>query len=160
MKKQFGGLKSIVVIMSLSVAALLNQSQAAKAFDESGIHAFQNDDRNQFADFWLNRDHNTITIKASNGRPWRPMWIVLHATFIGNDNTVIDKRDYHIFCPSPTPGGHGAEHWFIYPNTTRANVTNTARIQLSSNKEKPWGKPSGGWEIQIPIYPPPSIPKL
>lgn len=115
--------------------------------DTSGIHQFQNDDRNQFADLWLNSD-GKITIKVSNGRPWRPMWIVLHATFLSEEREPIAKRDYHVFCPSPRPGGHGEERWFNFPGN---GLEGTASIGLSSNKEAPWGEDRGGWYIEIPI---------
>lgn len=50
------------------------------------------------------------------------------------------------YCGSSTPGGHGNEKWFVYGNPGFNGVTD---IVISTNKEKPWGKPQGGWEIQI-----------
>jgi hypothetical protein len=115
----------------------------AYSHDTSGIHAFFNDDKNQFIDFWLNTDGN-VTIKASNGRPWRPMWVVAHATFMSG-GTVLGKADYHVYCPSPNPGGKGAETWFRFAGPGLS----PDKVVVTTNKEKPWKTPQGGWTIMI-----------
>jgi hypothetical protein len=130
-----------IVVLALTAALPL---RAHAAGDMSGIHAFFNDDRNQFVDFWL-ITNGRVTMKVSNGRPWRPMWVVVHATYLSG-NQVLGKKDYHVFCPSPTPGGHGAEKWFLYGNPGFSGVT---AVSISTNKEAPWGKPQGGWEPEI-----------
>jgi hypothetical protein len=132
---------------SLALLVLLGAlgiPEAIYAHDMSGIHAFFNDDRSQFVDFWLN-DTGNVTIKVSNGRPWRPIWVVLHATFTSGGQ-VLGKKDYHVYCESPNPGGHGQERWFTYANPGFAGVTG---ISISTNKEAAWGKPQGGWEVHI-----------
>jgi hypothetical protein len=103
------------------------------SYDTSGIHAFVQDDKNQFVDFWLNLS-GTVTIKASNGRQLNPMWVVVHATYY-MDNQVLTTKDYHVYCPPPNPGGAGREVWFVFlgPGVT------ADKIGLSTNKEKPWG---------------------
>jgi hypothetical protein len=139
-------LRKLVVVVGLILTAFgtVGLHQAYAAGDMSGIHSFFNDDRNQFVDFWLNND-GRVTIKVSNGRPWRPMWVVLHATFLSGSQ-VLGKKDYHVYCASPTPGGHGNEQWFLYGNPGFSGVTT---ISVSTNKEAPWGKPQGGWEIDL-----------
>jgi hypothetical protein len=94
--------------------------QEIHARDMSGIHAFFNDDKRQFVDLWLNG--SGVTVKVSNGRQWRPMWVVLHATFKSGDQ-VLGTRAYHVYCESPDPGGHGKERWFTYANPGFAGVT-------------------------------------
>jgi hypothetical protein len=133
--------KTVAALLLLGAAAI---PQQVRAHDMSGMHAFFNDDRNQFVDFWLN-DSGNVTIKVSNGRPWRPMWVVLHATFKTGDQ-VLGKKDYHLYCESPNPGGHGKERWFTYANPGFAGVTS---VSISTNKEAPWGRPQGGWEVYI-----------
>jgi hypothetical protein len=131
-------------MLLLAALGLLAPQRAYAAGDMSGIHAFFNDDRSQFVDFWLN-DSGRVTVKVSNGRPWRPMWVVLHATFMSGTQ-VLGKKDYHVYCASPTPGGHGNEKWFLYGNPGFSGVT---AVSISTNKEAPWGKPQGGWEVDI-----------
>ncbi|TPJ18858.1 hypothetical protein FJW04_05955 [Mesorhizobium sp. B2-7-3] len=131
---------------SIAALCLFGQLTAYAAPDTSGIHAFFNDDRNQFVDFWLNTN-GQVTVKVSNGLPWRPMWVVLHANFISGDQ-VIGRKDYHVFAPSPNPGGGGAERWFHFGNPGFAGVT---AITVSTNKEAPWGNPEPGWEPEITI---------
>jgi hypothetical protein len=99
--------------------------------DTSGIHAFFQDDANQFVDFWLNTS-GTITIKASNGRQLKPMWIVVHATYYMSGQ-VLSTKDYHVYCPSPNPGGGGREVWFVFlgPGVP------ADRVGLSTNKLGP-----------------------
>jgi hypothetical protein len=135
--------KSILAafVLVLTGAAMTPQANAA---DTSGIHAFFNDDRNQFVDVWLN-ENGHVTIKASNGRPWRPMWVVVHATFLSGGQ-VVGKKDYHVYCGSPTPGGGGNEKWFVYDSPGFAGVT---ALSVTTNKEAPWGRPQGGWEVEI-----------
>jgi hypothetical protein len=128
-------------VFCLTTSAMPMRAHAA---DTSGIHAFFNDDSSQFVDLWLN-DNGHVTIKASNGRPWRPMWVVVHATFLSGSQ-VMGKKDYHVYCGSPTPGGHGNEKWFVYGNPGFSGVT---AVSLSTNKEAPWGRPKGGWEVEI-----------
>jgi hypothetical protein len=101
------------------------------SYDTSGIHGFAQDDRNQFVDFWLNTS-GTVTIKASNGRQLHPMWIAVHATYYMN-NQVLSTKDYHVYCPSPIPGGGGREVWFVFlgPGVT------ADRVGLSTNKLGP-----------------------
>lgn len=113
--------------------------------DTSGVHAFFNDDRKQFVDFWLNTN-GKVTIKVSNGRPWRPMWVVVHAFFKDGSSTVATK-DYHVYCQSPAPGGGGQENWFVFPGPGVAATT----VSVTTNKEAPWTNPGGGWEIPISI---------
>jgi hypothetical protein len=132
------------IAAALFVLGALGHPQATQAHDLSGIHAFFNDDRSQFVDLWLNVAGN-VTVKVSNGRPWRPMWVVLHATFKSGDQ-VLGKKDYHVYCESPIPGGHGYERWFKFPNPGFVGVTS---VSISTNKEAPWGKPQGGWEVSV-----------
>ena len=116
-------------------------------YEMNGIHASVIDDSSQFVDLWLNTDGN-ITIKVSNGRPWRPMWVVAHANFFSG-NESVGKQDYHVYCPSPNPGGHGAETWFKFgAPPISGEVT---RIVLSSNKEKPWKDPEPDWQFWISV---------
>lgn len=137
---------SRAVTARISISALLSVLFLSNlhAYEMTGLHAFQNDDRNQFADFWLNTDGN-VSIKVSNGRPWRPMWIVLHARFMSG-NQLLAQKDYHVYCQSPFPGGHGAETLFTFSGPGVTGVTN---ILLSSNKQAPWKNVQGGWEIMI-----------
>ncbi|VIO69567.1 hypothetical protein CI1B_27730 [Bradyrhizobium ivorense] len=128
--------------VGLTMAAV--SAPAYAAGDMSGIHAFFNDDRNQFVDFWLN-NNGRVTIKASNGRPWSPMWVTVHATFMSGGQ-VLGRKDYHVYASSPVPGGGGSEKWFLYGNPGFSGVTS---VVVTTNKEKPWGKPEGGWEIEI-----------
>jgi hypothetical protein len=132
------------ILATLFLLSALVTAQHSLASDMSGIHAFFNDDRNQFVDFWLN-DNGHVTVKVSNGRPWRPMWVVIHATFLASGQ-IVGKKDYHVFCGSPTPGGHGNEKWFAYGNPGFSGVT---AVSITTNKEAPWGKPQGGWEVEI-----------
>jgi hypothetical protein len=124
----------------------LSHSQNVYAHDTSGIHAFVNDDRNQFADLWLNNDGN-VTVKASNGRQWRPMWIVVHADF-WSGKQLLARNDYHVYCQSPFPGGHGQETWFRFAGPGVSGVTS---ISLSSNNESPWTHPQGGWSVMLSV---------
>jgi hypothetical protein len=133
--------KAVAAVLLLGALAV---PQDIQAHEMSGIHAFFNDDRSQFVDLWLN-DGGNVTVKVSNGRPWRPMWVVLHATFKSGD-LVLGKKDYHVYCESPNPGGHGKERWFTYPNPGFAGVTS---VSISTNKEAPWGNPQGGWEVYV-----------
>jgi hypothetical protein len=130
--------------VSMAFAMSLTMLAAHAAGDMSGTHKFFNDDRNQFVDFWQNTN-GRITIKVSNGRPWSPMWVVVHATFMSGSQ-VVGKKDYHVFCGSPKPGGKGGERWFVYNNPGFGGVTD---IVISTSKEKPWGNPQGGWEVEI-----------
>jgi hypothetical protein len=126
------------------LASMVTNPPQAFAADMSGIHAFFNDDQNQFVDAWDN-SNGQITIKASNGRPWRPMWVVVHATFMSGGQ-VVGKKDYHVFCGSPVPGGHGNERWFHYGNPGFGVITG---LTVTTNKEAPWGSPKGGWEVEV-----------
>ena len=132
------------IFAALFLLCALAAPQPSLASDMSGIHAFFNDDRNQFVDFWLN-DNGHVTIKVSNGRQWRPMWVVVHATFTSGGQ-VLGKKDYHVYCESPNPGGHGKERWFTFATPGIAGPTG---VTISTNKEAPWGNPQGGWEVQI-----------
>lgn len=136
--------KFMLATSTLSLTAVAVSVPALAAGDMSGIHSFFNDDRNQFVDFWLN-DNGKVTIKASNGRPWSPMWVVVHATFMSGGQ-VLGRKDYHVYAGSPRPGGQGNEQWFLYGNPGFYGVTS---VIISTNKEKPWGSPQGGWEIEI-----------
>lgn len=131
----------------LMLAATLTAPGAAMAHDTSGIHAFVNDDRNQFVDLWQNNS-NTLTVKVSNGRPWRPMWVVVHVSYRSESNQEIGRQDLHVYCPSPNPGGHGAERWFEFPS---AGIVGAHHIALSSNKEAPRNVPEATPPIIIPI---------
>lgn len=140
-------LRSIPLTLIAALAAVVAVSAPRAAYaapDTSGIHAFFNDDRSQFVDFWQNTN-GQVTIKVSNGRPWRPMWVVLHATFLSGGQ-VIGRKDYHVYAPSPNPGGGGAERWFHFDNPGFTGVT---AIAVSTNKEAPWGRPQQGWELEI-----------
>lgn len=117
---------------SFFTALLLLSASGAHAHDMSGLHAFFNDDRNQFVDLWLN-DGGSVTVKVSNGRPWRPMWVVVHATFKAGD-AVLGTKDYHVFCESPNPGGHGQERWFTFAGTPFIGATS---VSITTNKEAP-----------------------
>ena len=75
----------------------------------------------------------------------RPMWVVLHAAFYAG-NQLLGKKDYHVFCKSPTPGGGGSERWFVYSNPGFSGVT---AVSISTNKEDPWTNPGDGWEFSI-----------
>ncbi|WP_457578180.1 hypothetical protein [Ensifer adhaerens] len=118
------------------------------AHDLSGIHAFVNDDRNQFVDLWQN-DSGKLTVKVSNGRPWRPMWVVVHVSYRSESNQEIGKQDLHVYCPSPNPGGGGAERWFEFPS---AGIGGVHHIALSSNKEAPRSVPEASDPIIVPIF--------
>ena len=83
---------SEIVVFFIATLFALAPHRASAAGDTSGIHAFFNDDKNQFVDLWLN-NNGKITVKVSNGGPWRPMWVVLHATFLSG-NQVIGRKDY------------------------------------------------------------------
>ena len=133
------------ILAALFFLSALATAQQSRASDMSGIHAFFNDDRNQFVDFWLN-DNGHVTVKVSNGRQWRPMWVVVHATFTSGGQ-VLGERHYHVYCESPNPGGHGKERWFTYANPGFAGGVTS--VNISTNKEAPWGNPQGGWEVQI-----------
>jgi hypothetical protein len=142
-------LRNLVLVgFAIFVAAFaVSAPRAAYAApDTSGIHAFFNDDRNQFVDFWQNAN-GQVTIKVSNGRPWRPMWVVLHAKFLSRGQ-VVGRKDYHVYAPSPNPGGGGAERWFHFGNPGFAAVT---AITVSTNKEAPWTHPQEGWEPEVTI---------
>lgn len=134
----------IAAVACFTAALSFLASHQASAADTSGIHGFFNDDRNQFVDVWLNTS-GTLTVKVSNGRPWSPMWVVMHVVFLSGSQ-VLGKKDYHVFCASSIPGGHGNERWFKYGNPGFAGVT---AISVTTNKEAPWGKPQGGWEVDI-----------
>jgi|HubBroStandDraft_6_1064221.scaffolds.fasta_scaffold713254_2 hypothetical protein len=118
--------------------------------DMSGIHGYAEDDRSQLVDLWLNTSGN-VTIKVSNGRQWRPMWVVVHAHFMSG-NQVLTTKDYHVFCQSPLPGGPGKETWF---NFKGPGVVGVSSISLGTNKEKPWYNRGDGWEVMIST---PSLP--
>lgn len=126
----------------------------AQAQDQSGIHGFVNDDRNQFVDLWLNSDGG-LTVKVSNGRPWRPMWVVVHVSFRSEANQEIGRQDLHVYCPSPNPGGRGAEKWFHFPTPGFSGVHH---LVLTSNKEAPRAVPEASDPVIIPIYPFPKVP--
>ncbi|TGS85774.1 hypothetical protein EN817_20800 [Mesorhizobium sp. M3A.F.Ca.ET.174.01.1.1] len=133
----------LTAIVGAAAVMFIDPLQASAA-DTSGIHGFFNDDRNQFVDVWLNTS-GALTVKVSNGRPWRPMWVVMHVAFMLGGQ-VVGRKDYHVFCPSPVPGGHGNERWFKYANPGFGGVT---EISVTTNKEAPWGHPSGEWEVDI-----------
>lgn len=132
----------------LLAGAALAAPGAGFAHDTSGIHAFVNDDRNQFVDLWQN-EKGTLTVKVSNGRPWRPMWVVVHVSYRSESNQEIGRQDLHVYCPSPNPGGHGAERWFEFPSPALDGIHH---IVLSSNKEAPRDVPEATDPIIIPIY--------
>ena len=132
----FGG-----TLMNIPNATLANVAQAQNT---TGVYAFFPDDRNQFVEMWLNTDGN-ISVKVSNGRPWRPMWVVAHAQFYVGDQ-LIASRDFHVYCRSPNPGGHGAEQWFKFSGAGLAGVT---RIYAHTNKEAPWKQAPHDWEPPI-----------
>lgn len=134
-----------------AVAALLSILGADHAFshDTSGVHAFFNDDRSQFVDFWLN-SNGFVTIKVSNGRPWRPMWVVLHANYMAGGKTIATK-DYHVYCKSPNPGGGGEENWFKFPAPSLSSVEN---VSVYTNKEAPWKTVKEGWTPSISVSAP------
>ncbi|MGO6690735.1 hypothetical protein ACCS54_07215 [Rhizobium johnstonii] len=138
----------------LLTCAALAAPAVVQAHDTSGIHAFVNDDRNQFVDLWLNTDGG-LTVKVSNGRPWRPMWVVVHVSYRSETNQEIGRQDLHVYCPSPNPGGHGAERWFEFPPPA---VSGVHHIALSSNKEAPRDVPEATDPVMIPIYPFPRLP--
>ncbi|MFT4183134.1 MAG: hypothetical protein QM636_14580 [Rhizobium sp.] len=131
-------LSTIVVLVSISSVAYCADVKK----DTSGQHYFHQDDKNQFVDVYVHQD-DRVTIKVSNGRPLRPMWINLHAVY-RQGTSVITHVDYHVYCKSPV--GHGAENWFEF-HTPGANQAST--VELSSNKEKPWKSPSDGWTVGI-----------
>jgi hypothetical protein len=140
-------LRSLALTSSAALAAAVAVSVQRPAYaapDTSGIHAFFNDDRNQFVDFWRN-SNGQVTIKVSNGRPWRPMWVVLHANFLSGGQ-IVGRKDYHVYAPSPNPGASGAERWFHFGDPGFAGVT---AITVTTNKEAPWGRPQNGWEPEI-----------
>jgi hypothetical protein len=136
--------KSLFAGALVATLAVSGQHVAYAAPDTSGIHAFFNDDRSQFVDFWQNTN-GQVTIKVSNGRPWRPMWVVLHANFLSGGQ-VVGRKDYHVYAPSPNPGAGGTERWFHFGNPGFAGVT---AITVTTNKEAPWGRPQNGWELEI-----------
>src|SRR3954447_26598019 len=74
-------------------------------------------------------DH--VDENISNGRPWRPMWVVVHATFLSG-TTVVSKKDYHVYAESPQPGGRGGERWFRFGPPAVGGVT---AISITTNKE-------------------------
>ncbi|MDX0592442.1 hypothetical protein GOL39_28685 [Sinorhizobium medicae] len=113
--------------------------------DTSGPSAFFNDDKNQFVEVWHNTNGN-VTVKVSNGRPWRPMWVVAHVVFRAGKDTVANA-DYHVYCKSPNPGGGGEENWFVYPGPG----VFADSLSVTTNKEDPWGHPKGGWTISISV---------
>jgi hypothetical protein len=121
------------------------------SYDTSGIHAFAEDDRNQFVDFWLNTN-GMVTIKASNGRQWSSIWIVVHATYYMN-NQVLTTDDYRFYCPPPNPGGGGREVWLVFlgPGVT------ADKVGLSTNKQGPIPDPAVRLAEQLrPPIPPKS----
>ncbi|MGT2467454.1 hypothetical protein ACVOMV_25100 [Mesorhizobium atlanticum] len=133
---------AVAVTSALFLGLLIDKSFA---YDTSGPHAFFNDDRNQFVDLWYNTNGH-VTIKVSNGRPWRPMWVVAHTVF-RSAGTVVANKDYHVYCKSPNPGGGGGDNWFVYPGPGVAADS----VSVTTNKEAPWGKPKGGWEVSISV---------
>lgn len=140
MKKIFATSLGFMAIIYLLFATLA----AHAAVDMSGIHKFFNDDRNHFVDLW----HNTngqITIKVSNGRPLKEMWVVVHATFMSGA-TVLGTKDYHVYCMAPSPGASSNEKWFVFHNPGFTGVTD---IVISTNKERKWEDPKDGWELPI-----------
>jgi hypothetical protein len=87
-------LRSIPLTLIAALAAVLAVSAPRVAYaapDTSGIRAFFNDDRSQFVDFWQNTN-GQVTIKVSNGRPWRPTWVVLHANFLSGGQVIGRPR--------------------------------------------------------------------
>ncbi len=108
------------------------QAEPAHARDTSGHHAFFNDDRSQFVDFWLN-DSGTITMKVSNGRPWRPMHLKVRAVFKSADR-VVGTGEYYVWCESPAPGGRGNEHWQTFPGPGVPNITS---VSITTKKTSP-----------------------
>lgn len=136
-----------IAVNAFVATVLLIGLYGVRAFaqDLSGPHAFFNDDRNQFVDLWYNSNGH-VTMKVSNGRPWRPMWVVAHAVF-KSGVTVTARKDYHVYCKSPNPGGPGQENWFVYPGPG----VSADSVSVTTNKEAPWGHPRGGWEISISV---------
>src|SRR5215831_15496274 len=110
---------------------LLPNPQYVYAYDTSGIHAFFNDDQSQSVNFWLNQDGN-IPIKASNGREGIPMWVVVRASFMSG-NQFLARKDYHVYCQSPIPGGRVAETWFRFAGP---HVSGVSSIALSCGYRK------------------------
>lgn len=84
--------RTLLTAMASAAAVLFLDPLQACAADTSGIHGFFNDDRNQFVDVWLNTS-GTLTVKVSNGRPWRPMWVVMHVAFMSGGQ-VVGRKDY------------------------------------------------------------------
>ncbi|RWY80467.1 hypothetical protein EHI44_29530 [Rhizobium leguminosarum] len=138
----------IKVFAFLISVATLAIPASGMAHDMSGIHAFVNDDRNQFVDLWRN-DSGKLTAKVSNGRPWRPMWVVVHVSYRSEDNRELGRQDLHVYCPSPNPGGHGAERWFEFASSYIGSVHH---IELSSNQEASRDVPEAPDPIMVPIY--------
>ena len=136
--------RTLLAAVASAAAVFFLAPLQAHAADTSGIHGFFNDDRNQFVDVWLNIS-GALTVKVSNGRPWSPMWVVMHVAFMSGSQ-IVGRKDYHVFCASSVPGGHGNERWFKYANPGFGGVT---AISVTTNKEAPWGHPSGGWEVDI-----------
>jgi hypothetical protein len=90
--------------LSLSALALGLAPYKAHAGDKSGIHAFFNE-RQEPVRRLLAEQQQQGQIKVSDGRPWRPMWVMLHTA------SCLELRfweeDYHVYCASPTPGRSG-----------------------------------------------------
>jgi hypothetical protein len=126
--------RSAALGIAVAVAALasLNVASAHSAKDTSGHHAFFNDDRSQFVDFWLN-DNGNVTMKVSNGRPWRPMHVVVNATF-RSGGQVIGTARYYVWCESPTPGGRGNERWHTFAGPGVPGITS---VSITTNKTAP-----------------------
>ena len=132
----------------LAVATMLLYAHIAAAQDTSGPQFHAEDDRNQFVTVWMNNNHG-LTVKVSNGRPWRPMWVVLHVRYFDSAGRELGKRSFRVYCPSPVPTRGGAEKWFHFPSAGMAGAT---RLVLTTNKDKPWGADGNRDAPRIPIF--------
>jgi hypothetical protein len=133
----------IQAILAIAATLLIGPLERAWAYRATGVHGFNEDDRSQFVDIWENNGGN-ITVKVSNGRPWVPMWVVMNVVY-WSGNQVLARKDYHVFCKSPRPGGHGEENWFEFP-PVGPSVT---RIEVATHKERPWKRPSDDWVMPL-----------
>lgn len=138
-------LKALGLMALVAVAVVLPMAPAQAAQDMSGFHAFFEDDRNQFVDAWLN-DSGTITMKVSNGRPWRPMHVVVHVTFFSG-GVIIGKQDYRVSCVAPLGGGGGKEEWYTFPP---APIVGATSISITTNKVSPRERGPRDWRPPLP----------
>jgi hypothetical protein len=120
-------------------------TETTSACDLSGLHGFFNDDRHQFVDVWYNTNAK-VTIKASNGQRFRPMYLTVHVTYILN-GVVQAIKHYSVMCESPTGGG-GAETWYVFAGLgVSAN-----EISVTPNKRSPTpSEQNSGTTILTPI---------